>query len=84
MVPADSDRVSPAPPYSGVSWNDQDFVYGTLTLYGSFFQMILLSLLFRDADPTTPAMPRHDWFGLFPLRSPLLGESLLFSLPPLT
>ena len=24
---------------------------------------------------------RHAWFGLFPVRSPLLGESLLFSLP---
>ena len=23
----------------------------------------------------------HIWFGLFPVRSPLLGESLLFSLP---
>src|ERR687886_109524 len=28
---------------------------------------------------------RHaDWFRLFPLRSPLLGESLLISLPPAT
>ena len=26
------------------------------------------------------ALP-HGWFGLFPVRSPLLGESLLFSLP---
>ena len=26
------------------------------------------------------ALPQH-WFGLFPVRSPLLGESLLFSLP---
>ena len=26
------------------------------------------------------ALLRH-WFGLFPGRSPLLGESLLFSLP---
>ena len=24
---------------------------------------------------------RHAWFGLFPVRSPLLGESLLFSFP---
>ena len=40
----------------------------------------------RPINPTTPAMQRlqaitHDWFGLFPVRSPLLGESLLFSLP---
>ena len=31
--------------------------------------------------PTTPIRPEPDWFGLFPVRSPLLGESLLFSLP---
>ena len=32
--------------------------------------------------PTTPDGPRDtDRFGLLPVRSPLLGESLLFSLP---
>ena len=31
--------------------------------------------------PTTPPGPRPRRFGLFPGRSPLLGESLLFSLP---
>ena len=31
--------------------------------------------------PTTPHLPRQVRFGLFPGRSPLLGESLLFSLP---
>ena len=31
--------------------------------------------------PTTPTWPEPYWFGLFPVRSPLLGESLLFSLP---
>ena len=35
----------------------------------------------RYRSPTTPPMPEHRWFGLFPVRSPLLGESLLFSLP---
>jgi hypothetical protein len=32
-------------------------------------------------SPTTPAMPKHHRFGLFPFRSPLLWESLLFSFP---
>ena len=32
-------------------------------------------------SPTTPQMQSHLRFGLFPVRSPLLGESLLFSLP---
>ena len=31
--------------------------------------------------PTTPFGPKPKWFGLFPLRSPLLGESFLFSFP---
>ena len=31
--------------------------------------------------PTTPILPEQYWFGLIPVRSPLLGESLLFSLP---
>ena len=26
-------------------------------------------------------LPKQDWFGLFPVRSPLLRESLLFSFP---
>ena len=35
----------------------------------------------RYRGPTTPVRPEPHWFGLFPGRSPLLGESLLFSLP---
>jgi hypothetical protein len=33
----------------------------------------------RAAGPTTPAHPRMAWFGLLPVRSPLLGESRLIS-----
>ena len=32
--------------------------------------------------PTTPVRPEPHWFGLIPGRSPLLGESRLFSFPP--
>ena len=35
----------------------------------------------QQRGPTTPAPPRRRRFGLFPGRSPLLGESLLFSFP---
>ena len=31
--------------------------------------------------PMTPLSPKRQRFGLFPVRSPLLGESLLFSSP---
>ena len=32
--------------------------------------------------PTTPGPPRRARFGLFPFRSPLLGESISLSFPP--
>ena len=32
--------------------------------------------------PSTPTTPKRYRFGLFPVRSPLLRESLLFSFPP--
>ena len=35
----------------------------------------------RCRGPTTPKRPKPLGFGLFPVRSPLLRESLLFSLP---
>src|SRR5690554_4448658 len=33
-------------------------------------------------SPTTPLLPKQQRFRLFPVRSPLLRESLLFSFPP--
>ena len=39
------------------------------------------SYFMRYRAPTTPPGPEPGRFGLFPGRSPLLGESLLFSLP---
>ena len=43
---------------------------------------IPLQYIFIYRSPTTPVMPKHNWFRLFPVRSPLLRESLLFSFPP--
>ncbi len=40
------------------------------------------SFLLDYASPTTPELPEQLWFGLVPVRSPLLRKSLLFSLPP--
>jgi hypothetical protein len=71
------------------------FAYGALTLYGARFHnasarnrlgnsMNVLSHV--RVGPTTPmqhrrqAVPLHR-FRLFPFRSPLLGESRLFSFP---
>ena len=60
-----------------------DFEYGSVTLYGAFFHKLLLSI----EDPTLGSRNPNvqaRWFGLFPFRSPLLRESLLFSFPPST
>ena len=51
--------------------------------------LIFYSLLVRQNQPDGPTTPRTQrlpavtraWFGLFRFRSPLLSESLLFSLP---
>lgn len=37
-------------------------------------------MLVQQRGPTTPDVPRHTRFGLFPGRSPLLGESLNYFL----
>ena len=46
------------------------------------FQNISTSLQLIYRSPITPEMPKHHWFRLLPVRSPLLRESLLFSFPP--
>ena len=59
------------------------FAYRAVTVYGRPFQAVRLS----DGLVTLllPALQPRKWldsrFGLFPVRSPLLGESLLISFP---
>gem|GEM_PF-6811781 len=43
---------------------------------------LLLPLPAASVGPTTPQRPKAPRFGLFPVRSPLLRESRLISLPP--
>ena len=57
------------------------FKYGTITLYGRTFQSFSSIDIRKSRGPTTPMLPKQQRFGLFPLRSPLLRKSLLFSLP---
>ena len=40
-----------------------------------------LDVIHTNSAPTTPNAPKRERFGLIPGRSPLLGESLLFSSP---
>jgi hypothetical protein len=73
----------------------QPFAYGAFTLYGGSFQSPSAKLVISNS-PTrpqpSPVKPRNPMqatlagltparFGLFRVRSPLLTESLLFSLP---
>ena len=76
-------------------WRAVPFAYRPITVYGATFQTLRLDTAFvtpwsslgrtrtsRDPDNTTPQRLAYCRFGLFPVRSPLLGESRLFSLPP--
>ena len=62
------------------------FAYGAFTLSDGPSQTLRLALRFLTAraSPEHVLQPHecvHPWFGLFPFRSPLLGESLLISFP---
>jgi hypothetical protein len=99
VVPADSDRVSRARPYSGTCQGRPNaFAYRAFTFYGASFHSLRLALDFvtpRPAGrriktgPTTPLRQRlppitSQWFGLIPFRSPLLRESRFLSFPRAT
>ena len=59
------------------------YMYGTITLCGSIFQKYSISILYLLSQSYNPDVALlQNRFGLFPFRSPLLRESLLFSLPP--
>ncbi len=61
--------------------------YGTFILFGAPFQATLAWSVRRWLGPQhyiRHKFPCGVWFGLFPFRSPLLGESRLVSFPPLT
>jgi hypothetical protein len=96
VVPPDSHTISGVACYLGSSYRQtQTYDYGAITLYGTAFQRISTSPVFSYCHvhrqmntnaPTTPdAQPlpgiTRTRFSLIRFRSPLLSESLLFSLP---
>ncbi len=96
MVHPASDRVPRARPYSGTTQQRPSlFVYVAITLFDrpsqaastkQWFSYSARTCQSPTCSPTTPARQRltpitSRKFGLFPFRSPLLGESRLISFP---
>ena len=77
MVPPDSGRISRDRSYSGTQRALFSFCwrgYHPVSLTFSGYSAKIIDT--HVSGPTTPKI-RNFWFGLFPLRSPLLWESLL-------
>ena len=72
------------PCYSGFSTGGFYFRLQDFYLLWCSFQLLRLTSTLRYNAVPLPHSAEDRWFRLFPLRSPLLGESLLFSLPPAT
>src|SRR5215217_6039034 len=87
MVLADSHGISRVPRYSGTCRESADCrLRGCHPLWPivpdrSTNLLIGNSLVLHQTGPTTPPC-KHDGLGYVRVRSPLLAESLLFSLPP--
>ena len=83
MVLVDSHGISRVPRYSGACPTSQQFfAYRAFTVSGGPFQA---ASPWRRAPQVVVPQPRGSKlprFGLFPVRSPLLGESRLISVPP--
>src|SRR5918996_2559755 len=87
MVLVDSHGISRVPRYSGTCRESADFrLRGCHPLWPivpdrSTSLLICNSLALKPDRPYNPTVQAR-WFGLVRVRSPLLAESLLFSLPP--
>ena len=79
MVLPPSHKIPRVSWYSGYRSLHFSFNYRTVTFFGSAFCLIrlLLFLLCAVRTPRNITIPR---FGLFPVRSPLLGESFVYFL----
>src|SRR4029078_5037474 len=66
----------------GTRRSQHSVVYRAVTVYGRSFQIVRLNCRFVTPydGPYNPIVQAR-WFGLIRVRSPLLAESLLFSLP---
>ena len=79
MVPPASHKVSRASWYSGYRPTLTNLPLRDCHPLWSRFPTSLSSSSLFVVGPTTPDVPKNFWFGLFPVRSPLLRESRLIS-----
>ena len=75
-----SDRIPRVPPYSGGRYLISRRPYGGVTRCARPFQTVPVPPDETIAAPTTPHLPRQVRFGLLPVRSPLLRQSIVFFL----
>lgn len=77
-----------------IHWSPKPFAYRAVTCSGQTFQSVRLGCglvtpwhvrqrACGSLNPirATPTGLTHEWFGLVPFRSPLLGESMSLSIP---
>ena len=82
MVPAYSIKVSRVSMYSGSCSGSYNFAYEAFTLFGRLSQNLSAIVITPKCSPNPEEQALR--FGLFPVRSPLLGKSIFLSLPPAT
>ena len=84
MVPADSDKISRVPPYSGYLKEINVFRLQDCHLLKFSFPTNSTIQRFYNSYIKVLQPQSEDWFGLFPFRSPLLRKSIFLSFPPVT
>ena len=82
MVLPVSDGVTRVPPYSG-SWAEEKLfrLRGCHPLWPTFPSRLATVFLVNSNVQSYNPKKQASWFGLFPVRSPLLGESKFLYFP---
>ena len=79
MVPPASHKISRVSWYSGSQATSSRCLLRDCHPLWSRFPTCSNNHSLLSPGPTTPVIPKDSWFGLFPVRSPLLRESRLIS-----
>ncbi len=78
MVPADSDRITRVPPYSGYYLIFNFYVYGPITLYGVAFQKLPLEVKYRMIVLQPSDSRNYQNLGCFPFARHYSGNHICF------